>query len=188
MKKGLMLIATPPVSGGKVRFVVGCIALAGLLLTGCYQQFYTTGTKEPPVSRDLANVREWNKEIILHFEDSIVHLKQMTLSHDTLAGLPAVLPWELSKQLKPKRKRSTGYQARQDPTVTNQAHIYVMGRLSSYLQAGEPKIFIPHARIQRMDVYERDGTAIAFNYTLNTLGIIASVVLIIFLLSPATVW
>jgi hypothetical protein len=175
-------ITSQLISVAKVKVEVGCIAIISLLLTGCYQQFYATGTKEPPVARDLVNVRDWKKEIILHFEDSIVHLQQMTLSHDTLAGLAAVLPMELSKQLKPKRKRSTGYQARQDPTVTNQAHIYAMGRLSGYIQTGDSMVQIPHAKIQRMDVYERDGTAIAVNYTLSTLGIIICIALPVLLL------
>lgn len=151
-----------------------CVLLFAGSITGCYQQFYRTNTRQSADRDILQRLQASNKFFIVHFPDRNAGLRNVSVNQNTIEGDEILLPAEHTSELKPKTKGSNVVKRFDKDSVLMQVHLY-----TSTPSVSKGRISIPISDISRMDVYEFDRNATTLSHTISTVGVIVTSVAVI---------
>jgi hypothetical protein len=157
------------------------LAFIILTLSSCYLNFYRTNTQSSINADNISRLKSENKYFIIHFSDTICGLKEVYLNGDTLYGTLISLPEEHAKYLHPKSNVKSIFKKKDKVNALAEVHLYTNTNFNNTDSVFSASL----TSFNRTDVYEFNESATRQNHTLSTVGIIASVVVIVGVISIA---
>lgn len=146
---------------------------------GCYQQYYRTHTKASADADMIHKLQANDKYFILHLPDRIVALQNLVVKDNSIEADEANLSPAHTSELSPKTDRSNAVKKNNKDSVLIEVHLYTSKPL-----AGNNRISLPLADINRVDIYQFDSKSTNANHAFSTAGVvlvsIAAVTLITF--------
>lgn len=145
------------------------VLLTVLLLAGCFQKYYQTGTTSENVAEKVSALNNTQKVFILHSgrSKSIYQLNNVSLQEDHLKGTIKPLEKSHTYALEPEQKSSNVMAKKKLGNVLNEVHLYTKDTVTGWV----PEVNIPVSSIYRMDIYEFDAKATQRSKTTSIIGL-----------------
>ena len=144
-----------------------CCSVLLLTLTGCFRQFYKTGTVVQTNSQTLQQLKGENKFFILHTGDSARAIQIISISDEMVEAETATLIKEHSQGLSPEPGDETVMRKKYKEAVLNEVHLYVPASQTEI----QGHVSIPIDSISRMDVNTFNQKATTRNHIWSGVGI-----------------
>lgn len=143
------------------------IILVGLVLTGCFQYYFRTATRNQLDLATLQRLRNSGRYFIIHTGDSIVALQNMELQDNVLEGdLAPVEPSHLG-YMHPRVDKTNRVRRKDKSAKLIEVHLYA----SSITARDQKHIAVPLSSFDRIDVYEYDKGATTANHVFSWVGV-----------------
>lgn len=142
--------------------------------TGCYHQFYRSGTKSLVDADMMQKLQASDKYFILHLPDRTIHLQNLTVKDNQIEAEEALLQPEHSRALNPDTSNSNNIKKRNKKFVLTEVHLY-----SNMAAEKSGRISLPLSTIYRIDDYKYDAKATRSNYIFSTAGLVLPVLAVI---------
>jgi hypothetical protein len=148
-------------------------------LTGCFQYFYKTNTRNTIDTFAIQQLQAANKYFIVHFRDSAIALNNIMVSNEKIEGSMVQLLPEHKKYLNPDKTTVTTQTTRFSPKKTHyrvkaadrnntlmEVHLYV----DEDIRKDQVQLSLPVSSFKRIDVYALDREATTANHILSIVG------------------
>jgi len=158
------------------KVVYAITFLLVITLSSCYLNFFRTGTRPSMDAATMSRLNSENKYFIVHFANSTNGLENVYLSGDSVYGKIVPLPVQHSKYLYPNSSSQKNRVKHADkPNALIEVHLY-----TNLERKNADSLFsAPRSSFNRADVYELNRSATKSNHILSTVGVIATVGLIV---------
>jgi len=145
------------------------------LINGCFQNFYTTGTKYGLYDTARSALQNKEKYIIAHFKDNkVMALSNIILDNHTInANMGPVFP-EHSFYLNPTADSALVYKLKYK-LMLNEVHLY----MANQQWDGKNRLSIADTSISRVDIYQKNTGASIANHIVSSIGVAVPIILII---------
>jgi hypothetical protein len=164
--------------------LIACVILVSLIImpSSCY--YYRINRSQAPYSPEVKRLHEEGRFIILHIDDNVWHLTDITVDEMQMTGVISELRGhDMYKQAtydKPIRYRKSATNDQSE--VLNEVHIYVSGFTRSDLN----RVSIQLDAVEKIDVYDRATGATIASWGLASLGTAATVFGVIMIIVALT--
>ena len=148
-------------------------------LTGCFQYYYKTNTRNTINAFEVQQLQAANKYFIIHFRDSVVALGNVSVNDNKIEGNMVQLLPAHSKYLDPDRTSVYTQTTRFSPRKHHyrvkaadrnntfmEVHIYA----DESIDKSNAQLSLPVSSLKRIDVYELDREATTANHVLSIVG------------------
>jgi len=155
------------------------LSVITVLLTGCFNHFFRTGTLQGIDAAAMQRLQSQEKYFILHVNDGAMAMDSVKIQKDRIDASLSALPAGHLHYLNPKIEKANLIKAKEKNVVLAEVHLYYTGKIDStqsHFSAGL-------SEFNRVDVYEFDPKTTTFNHVMSVAGIIAGTVAIIGLIS-----
>lgn len=175
------------IRSSKASRLIACIILVSLLMmpNSCY--YYRINRSEAPYATEVKRLHEDGRYIILHIDENVWHLTDITIDEVQMTGVISKLSghdmYKKATYDNPIRYRKS--EKKDQSEVLNEVHIFTSGNISPELN----RVTIPLDAVEKIDVYDRATGATIASWTLASLGTAATVfgvVMIIALLTKSS--
>jgi hypothetical protein len=164
-----------PIQKDTVLTLVTLIFLLFLTNCGHYYKVRDSDNIINPDTKTELNLK--GKYVILRDGNMSYNFYNIDIKGDTMKGYIRVLSFEHKNHLQPKREKGNRYKKSIEPGVINEVHIHVAD--SSIIYSKGRIVSLPLSSIQKIQVYEKDGTTTALSWILPpvlTIGVVAAIV------------
>lgn len=141
---------------------------SALLLVGCFQKFYQTGTLKEVNAETIEKLKKADKYFILHYTDSVYEMRNLAVTGNQLVGRRSVLPKAHSGQLAPAEGGGHNVKARNMDAVLSEVHLYV-NKAAAGTTGNEVMVDLPD--IYRLDAYEFDEKSTKSSTVMSIIGL-----------------
>ncbi len=172
-------------SGSKLntqKFIYLSAVFLTVALSSCYLNFYRPGTKSTLDSAAAQKLQSVNKYFIIHFQNGIRGLENVAVNGDTLKGIIVKLPEEHSKYLAPVSEKKNRVKQKDKHDALMEVHLYSMQKPD----VADTVFSALLSSFTRADVYELNKSATTYNHVMSTVGIVASVAMIVGVIAAAS--
>lgn len=166
--------------------IIGLLVMLAFLnlITGCY--YYKVKTLNPPIqfSKDVDQISNPEKYVIIHFEEKVWQLVKVELNKKTISGKPVPLEGhEYYKKTNPnKANRYRKTYSNDESDVLNEVHIYI----NSYTKHNDDKIEIPLKSIQKIELYSPDSANTVASFFFTSVAVVSGVLAVIYVIAILT--
>lgn len=164
------------IAGNSKKTAYAITFLIVISLTSCFRNFYRTNTKPSIDAATMGKLSSENKYFVIHFANSTNGLEQVSMKGDSLHGKLVPLPLEHSKYLYPTVANPKNRVRRIDE---NDALIEVHLYTNAERKNGDSLFSATPSSFNRADIYELNRSATTTNHILSTVGIVATVGMIV---------
>jgi hypothetical protein len=158
------------------RWIALLLILATMNLTySCY--YFKVNTKQKPAPETIARLDEQGKNFILHFNDRTWSISNVGFTDKNLSGEVSESIDSYSKNVVNPNKPNRYYKkaSLNQSYLLKEVHLYV----DELVRHDNNKVTIPTSAISKVEIYDKDTAATTGSWVLGTLGIAASVYLIL---------
>ncbi len=152
-----------------------------ITLSGCYLNFYRTNTTKAIDKAAIQELQFRNKYFIVHFPYTVKDLENILLKGDTLNGTLVTLPEEHAKYLNPVIAKNNRVKHIDKKDALIEVHLY----RNTGIKNDDSLFSAPLSTFTRADVYELNKSATTGNHILSTVGVVASVSVLVGLIAVA---
>lgn len=136
-------------------------------LLSCYQHYFRTHTQNKADADMLERLRSSNKIFLVHYQNGIVALQNVSIKNNTLTADTSLLDQLHLKYANPETGRTNRVKKTDKPGTLMEVHLY-----TNDAKPATGNISIPVSSINRVDVYELDKGATTTNHVLSTVGVV----------------
>jgi hypothetical protein len=161
---------------GRTLLVLGLFAL---VLTGCYNHFFRSGTLKGIDAATIRRLQSEDKYFILHAENKTMAMNDLKIKDDNIEADLDSLPDYHAQYLHPKTDKPNIVKSKDKRFTLFEVHMYYPGSIDSTAA----HFSVPVSRIERVDVYEFDPKTTNTNHVLSTVGVIGGALLVVGIIS-----
>ena len=151
------------------------LGLFTIILTGCFNHFFRTGTVKGIDAATIRRLQSEDKYFILHAGNTTLSMKKLKVEKDHVEADLDTLPDYHAKYLNPKTEKPNIVKAKDKPFTLLEVHMYYSGKIDSTAT----HFSAPVSSIERIDVYEFDPKTTSTNHVLSVLGIVGGVLTVV---------
>lgn len=162
---------------GKKKRLLYFLPMALFCFSGCFVNYYSTGTKYGIGDTTVSALQDKGKYVIVHLKgEKVMSLKNITLRDSLIEADMEPVSVEHVWYLNPEPDSALSYKNKHKE-VLNEVHIYA---LNQSLTVGA-HLTLPDTAVSRLDIYSKNYGETASNHVISYLGVAALVLLIAFL-------